>query len=217
MTTNRNAGPQEASRGLASTSGSLDLELLGLRVNGAQLGAMLGVTRQSVSRAVHRGTISPAGPDGCFDAKRATREWLENSNPSKVRARLLKSGSESLAELRQQVATLSAEVERLRDEIEIEREYGDAREKAAGFRAVDTADENLCQLLAALAGRLDEAVAAHRAGDWTRWIDELIAVEFYGQDLDEYRSDCFEDEAADASRDPDANDAALASPTCNEE
>src|SRR5690242_21631234 len=94
---------------LASTSRDLDLDLLGLRLNGAQLGTMLGVSRQAVSKAVQRGTVSPPGPDGLFDAKRAVREWMENSNPARVRARALRPGAEAIHELRERVQRLFTE------------------------------------------------------------------------------------------------------------
>src|SRR3546814_11381106 len=80
--------PSRRSSDLPSTSGDLGLDLLGLRLNGAQLGAMLDVSRQAVSAAVKRGTISPPGPDGLFDAKRAVREWMTNSNPDRKSTRL---------------------------------------------------------------------------------------------------------------------------------
>lgn len=186
------AGP--ARDALASTSRDLGLELLGLRLNGAQLGAMLGVSRQAVSSAVKRGTISQPGPDGLFDVRRAVREWMANTDPSRVRARAMKPGAELVAELRERVQTMAAEAEHLRNELAIEREWGDQREAAAGFRAEQAADHNLTRFTAALAARFIEANAAHAAGRLPRWLDELVAVEFYGQSLDEYRADCLEDE-----------------------
>ena len=40
---------------------------------------------------------------------------------------------------------------------------------------------------AALVARFDEACVALVAGDLGAWVDELAAVEFYGQSLAEYR------------------------------
>ncbi|MGB5853092.1 MAG: hypothetical protein WBG85_12445 [Rhodanobacter sp.] len=68
------AGELATAKGLTGWTADLALDLMGLRLlNGAQLGAMLDVSRQAVSSAVKRGTISPPGPDGLFDAKRGAR------------------------------------------------------------------------------------------------------------------------------------------------
>lgn len=179
---------------LASTSRDLGLELLGLRLNGAQLGTMLGVSRQAVSSAVKRGTISAPGPDGLFDARRAVREWMANADPSRVRARVMKPGVAMASELRGRAREFAAEAAQLRNELAIEREWVAKREAAARFRAEEEADQRLSRFAAALAVRFTEATAAHVAGRLPRWLDELVAVEFYGHDLAQYRADYPEDE-----------------------
>lgn len=179
---------------LASTSRDLGLELLGLRVNGAELGKMLGVSRQAVSRAVQRGTIAPAGPDGRFDARRAVREWMANSDPARVRARALKPGADAIAELREQAKALAAEVDALRAELAAEREAGDARARAAGFHAGDEASRQHGRFTDALLAQWADACAAANAGRLARWLDELVAVEFYGIDLAEFCRDFPENE-----------------------
>lgn len=185
---------------LASTSGDLGLELLGLRVNGAQLGNILGVSRQAVSMAAKRGTIAPPGPDGLFDARRAVREWLANTDPTRVRARVLKPGAELVTELRDRVQQMAGELAELRDELVIERKWGDKREVAAQYRAEAAADRRLLQFTNAIRDRFNEASEAYEAGRLGRWLDELVAVSFYGHDLDEFRADFPEDEAAEADR-----------------
>lgn len=183
---------------LASTSRDLGLELLGLRVNGAELGKMLGVSRQAVSKAVARGTIGRPGPDGRFDARRAVREWMANSDPGRVRAQALKPGADAIAKLREQAQTLAAEVDALRDELTIEHEWGDAREQAAGFRAQEAASRQLARFTDALLAQWAEGCAAASAGRLARWLDELAAVEFYGIDLAEFRRDFPENEGEEA-------------------
>lgn len=203
MTEMRESEAGTASDALASTSRDLGLELLGLRLNGAQLGAMLGVSRQAVSAAVKRGTISPPGPDGLFEARRAVREWMANTDPARVRARAMKPGAELVTELRERVQALTAEAGQLRDELAIEREWGDKREAAATYRAELAADECLGRFVAALVDRFPEAGEAQAAGRLRRWMDELVAVEFYRQSLAEFRADFPEDEA-DTDADPEA-------------
>lgn len=183
---------------LASTSRDLGLELLGLRVNGAELGKMLGVSRQAVSKAVARGTIGRPGPDGRFDARRAVREWMANSDPARVRAQALKPGADAIAELRERAQALENEVAELREELSIEREWGDAREQAASFRAQDAAGRQLARFTDALLAQWAEACAAASAGRLARWLNELSAVEFYGIDLAEFRRDFPENEDEEA-------------------
>lgn len=187
-----------AGKAQASTSGELALDLLGLRLNGAQLGAMLDVSRQAVSAAVKRGTISPPGPDGLFDAKRAVREWMANSDPARVRARALKPGAEAVAELRERVQALAHESARLRAALADERARGELLEQAAEFRAHDEATHQFDRFTDALQARWAEGCAAADAGRLARWIDELSAVAYYGLDLEEFRRDFPEAEESDA-------------------
>ena len=175
--------------GIASTSQDSNLDLLRLRLNGAQLGAMLGVSRQAVSSAVKRGTISSVGPDGLFDSRRAVREWMANTDPTRVRARALKPGAELVTELRARLQDLAVEISQLRDELAVEKNWGDQRELAATFRAEEAADRALSRVMATITRQFTEASSAHAAGGLSRWLNELVAVEFYGQDLDEYRAD----------------------------
>lgn len=196
MTTDRNERRTTAAGAMASTSGSLDLELLGLRVTGQQLGDMLGVSRQAVSKAVKSGRISRPGADGLFDARRASREWLDNSNPAKTRARVLKDAIADHAELRQQVRDLAAEVKRLQGELQAERDDGAQRAQHAAWRESDSASQALGDLLRALQSRWAEAAQARADGRLDYWLEELAAVEFYAHDLAEFREMFPEDECA---------------------
>lgn len=197
MTNDREHPIGPTSDALASTSGDLALDLLGLRLNGAQLGAMLDVSRQAVSSAVKRGTISPPGPDGLFDAKRAVREWMANSDPARVRARTLRPGAEAISELRERLQAVANESARLRAALADERAHGAWREQAAAFRVQDESDRRICRFVGVLLSRWAEGSAAAVAGRLARWLDELVAVAYYEHDLEEFRRDCPEGEEDD--------------------
>jgi hypothetical protein len=202
--TNAQEHPADPARNtMTSTSGALALDLLGLRLNGAQLGGMLGVSRQAVSAAVKRGTISQPGPDGLFDARRAVREWMANSDPARVRARALKPGAEALAELRERTASMAADIARLHRELAVEREWSEQREQAASFRAQDDASQRLCRFTDALQERWAEAGGAATAGRLARWLDELAAVAYYGGGLDDFRQN-FPESGDEADAEGDA-------------
>lgn len=167
-----------------------------LRVTPAAFSRMIGVSKQSVSKAIQAGRISAPGADGKLDPKRAAREYLNNTDPARIRAHALRDVAKEADELRATVRTLTAEVQRLGAELEAERAFSDRRAAAAAFRAEDAAGQGLFRVLNALGERWPEAVQAHASGEWERWIDELCAVEAYGCDLAEYRRERDEDAAA---------------------
>jgi transcriptional regulator with XRE-family HTH domain len=164
------------------------VDLVAMRVSPAQFARMVGVSKQAVSQWIKRGTVT-LGPDGKLDPAKASREVIENTDPSKLRARVFKQATASHDELRQRIGTLEAELAE-------ERDYGERREKAADFRAEDAADRNLCRLTDALEARFDEAIAARAAGTLHEWIQELVCVAFYEQDLEEFRRQYAEDNVA---------------------
>jgi hypothetical protein len=86
-------------------------------------------------------------------------------------------------------AELQARIGELERELAIEREWGNKREAAAGFRAEDDAAVQVARLGDAFTAGLDAAIEARASGWLDRWVEELIAVEFYGADLAEYRAE----------------------------
>lgn len=172
-----------------------------LRVTPAAFSRMIGVSKQSVSKAIQAGRISPPGADGKLDPERASREYLNNTHPMRIRAHALRSVADEAAELRATVQTLTAEVQRLGAALEAEREHCARRVEAATFRADEAANQGMSRVLDALRDRWPEAMQAHTSGEWERWIDELVAVEAYGFDLAEYRRERDED-AAEATPAP---------------
>lgn len=154
--------------------------LTAMRVLPAEFARMVGVSKQAVSQWIKRGVITPPGPDGRIDPKIAAREVIANTDPARLRARVFKHATASLDELRQRVRDLEAE-------LASERDYGDRREQAAKFRAEDAAGQRLGRVIEAINRRWHEAIEARTTGHWERWTDELIAVEFYGLTLAEFR------------------------------
>lgn len=161
-------------------------DLAAMRVLPAEFARMVGVSKQSVSKWIKNGTVT-LGPDGRLDPRRAQREYMNNTHPARVRARTLKQGTEELDELRAKLRAASERIQWLEREVD-----------AATFRAEADADTRLNRLLVDLRNRLPEAMQAHASGQWERWADELVAVAFYGFDLETYRREVAEDEAADA-------------------
>jgi hypothetical protein len=76
-----------------------------LRVRPAELARMLGVSRQSVSQWIQIGKVT-LGADGRVDPAKATRQVIDNSDPSRLRARVLRSAVEDVGTLRRRIADL---------------------------------------------------------------------------------------------------------------
>jgi len=57
-----------------------------VRLTQAQLGDLLGVSRQAVGKQVKRGALR-VDPDGLMPARRALADWRRNVDPSRTRAR----------------------------------------------------------------------------------------------------------------------------------
>lgn len=154
-------------------------DLLATRVKPAAFAKICGVSRQSVSQWIRKGWITRA-PDGLIDPVAATRQLLRRTDPSRLRARVLREATASLGELH-------ARIRNLADELHQERARGDSRETAGQNRAADDAAARFQRFTAALLDRFEDAQRAHAAGVLDAWLDELGAVEFFGVSLADYR------------------------------
>ena len=155
-------------------------DLVAMRVLPAQYSRMVGVSKQCVSGWIKRGIVN-LGPDGKLDPAVASRQVIERTDPTKLRARVFRQATASHAELH-------ARIRALEQELTEEREWAEQRAAAAGFRADEAAAQGLERVLIALAARFADACQAHAIGDLPAWLDELAAVEFYGQNLADYRA-----------------------------
>lgn len=154
-------------------------DLVAMRVLPAEFARMVGVSKQTVSQWIKRGTVE-LGPDGRLEPRKASRQVIERTDPARLRARVFRQASASIDELRDRVRNLEAELDN-------ERQLGARREEAATFRANDEAVRRLDRLFDALDRKWREAEEARRGGRWEQWSQELIAVEFQEIDPEEYR------------------------------
>lgn len=154
-------------------------DLVAMRMRPAAFAAICCVSKQTVSQWIKRGTVT-LGPDGMLDPAVATRQVLERTDPARLRARIFKQAASTLAELHTRIQQLEGELAQ-------ESMLNEQWKKAGLFQAQDEAHVKLTRLLSALVERIDEAFEAQRAGTLDAWLDELVAVEYYGQDLEEYR------------------------------
>lgn len=76
-------------------------ELLSVRLLPAEFSRAAGVSKQTVSRWIKKNIVT-LGADGRLDPKIAMRQILKNSDPGRVRARLVRMAYADLADLREQ-------------------------------------------------------------------------------------------------------------------
>jgi hypothetical protein len=87
-------------------------ELLRLRVLPVELAIVLSVSKQTISRWITEGKITPPSPiDGRLDAQAATRQVLRNTPPSKIRARILRQAVDDAQALRDGAEAAEARAE----------------------------------------------------------------------------------------------------------
>lgn len=80
-------------------------DLMRQRVLPVELARVVGVTKQSVSRWIRDGKIAPPSPiDGRLDLHRALRDVLRNTDPGRLRSRVLRQAVEDVAGLRDNLA-----------------------------------------------------------------------------------------------------------------
>ena len=135
MTISPNRSARRAENAESSTLPFDPRDLVEMRVLPAQFARMVGVSKQSISKALKAGKIV-LGPDGRLDPKRALRDYLNNSDPTRVRVRTFRQAMTETDQLRARVRAQDAELERLRTELESAIALGNAIEQA--FKPVNS-------------------------------------------------------------------------------
>ena len=92
-----------------------DMDRAGLRLLPAEFARLMGVSRQSVSKWISGGKIL-LGVDGRLDPRAAVRQLLRNSDPARLRSKVLAPLLSETDALRARVASLENELARARDE-----------------------------------------------------------------------------------------------------
>lgn len=82
-----------------------DLDRSGLRLTRAEFARFLGVSKQAVGEWVTAGKIT-LGADGRLDPRQAVSQLLRNSDPARLRAKVLEPLSRDIGRLQQRVAEL---------------------------------------------------------------------------------------------------------------
>jgi hypothetical protein len=131
-----------------------------LRVRPSEFARMLNVSKQTVSRWIQDGKVT-LGPDGRLNPKKAAREVLDNTDPDRLRANVLKPLMGDQAELRRRVGEQAVRLEVL------EAELHEARASEGLFmRLVDELD-------ALIREREADLRATGNSEEWGALLDDL--------------------------------------------
>ncbi len=109
MTTPEKPTDNHLQTGASSTLPFDVADLMAVRVRPADFARMVGVTKQTVSQWIQHGKVT-LGPDGKLDPNRAAKQVINNSDPSRLRARVLKGAVEDVGSLRKRMAQLEADL-----------------------------------------------------------------------------------------------------------
>lgn len=107
-------------------------DMVKVRVRPAEFARMCHVSRQTVSCWIRDGKVT-LGADGRLDPSVAARQVIDNSDPSRLRARVFKAATEDAASLRQRIAALETQLEGARGRISFLEEFNAAAERQHEF------------------------------------------------------------------------------------
>lgn len=79
-------------------------ELLAIRVRPAEFARLLGVSKQTVSVWIRDGKVTANALDGLLDVRRAIQDVLRNTDPGRLRSRVLRQAVTDALELRENLA-----------------------------------------------------------------------------------------------------------------
>jgi hypothetical protein len=86
-----------------------DLLAQSVRVRPIDFAKICGVSKQAVSAWIQSGKIS-IYPDGTLDPKKAAKEYIQNSDPARVKASVFKVITDDVGTLKNEIKILSAKI-----------------------------------------------------------------------------------------------------------
>lgn len=92
-------------------------DLLRVRILPAEFARLLGVSKQTVSQWIKQGKLTINAVDGRLDVQTAIRQVLRNTDPGRLRARVLRQAVQDVQGLRDEISRAHGEIESLRAEL----------------------------------------------------------------------------------------------------
>lgn len=92
-------------------------DLLRVRILPAEFARLLGVSKQAVSCWIRDGKVTINPIDGRLDAQTAIQQVLRNTDPGRLRARVLRQAVQDVQGLREEISRAHGKIETLRAEL----------------------------------------------------------------------------------------------------
>lgn len=123
-----------------------------LRVRPAEFARMVSVSRQTVSQWIAQGKVT-LGADGRLDPSIAAGQVVRNSDPTRLRARVLKEAVQDSASLRRRVAELEAALAAARARLAFLEEFSDNCIRAEDLLLAELANDAALDVLRSITDR----------------------------------------------------------------
>lgn len=177
-------------------------ELLRVRVTPAQLSRVLGVSKQSVSRWIAAGKVTISPLDGKADLQEATRQVLRNTNPGKLRSRVLRRAVDDVQELRESAALADERVAAVQTQLDAANKRIAALEEFSD--RYGRCEDILAAMVVEAAPKLRREMTRLRSTAWER-AGAAASTTSTGETPDDWAAAVAEAEAvaADAAASPD--------------
>lgn len=143
--------------------------LLRVRVLPAEFSRLLGVSKQSVSRWVAAGKVTVNPVDGRIDVQEGVKQVLRNTDPGRLRSRILRQSVEEVTTLRKNLSEAEDRILALEEQIAELRSLVDYLE---GFwRGLDRENE---EFKASLRAKESELRATPDSSTWDALLEEIF-------------------------------------------
>lgn len=154
-----------------------EMDRSGLRLTRAEFARFLGCSKQAVGEWVTAGKIT-LGADGRLDPRQAVTQLLRNSDPARLRAKVLAPLVRDLGAHQRQIAELEARLAAAEERAEfVEAEAGEAaelKERAAYERRFAQNAGDLCDAVLRLVREREADLRATPDSDaWSARLDEI--------------------------------------------
>jgi predicted transcriptional regulator len=156
--------------GQASLSLLIDSpELLKVRMRPAQFARLLGVSKQAVSRWIAEGKVTLNPVDGLLDAQAAVQQVLRNTDPGRLRSRILRAAVGDVQQLRESAALAEERVAAVAAELR-------AAQQATEYEA-KLADRMACTLDRVLELLVESELALRATTDSDEWRALIMRID----------------------------------------
>lgn len=143
-------------------------DLLRVRVLPAEFARLLGVSKQTVSQWVKQGKLTINPLDGRLDVQAAIQQVLRNTDPGRLRARVLRQAVQDVQGLREEIARAHGEIESLVEEL------AKARDDAGWWERWANESDGECERFKALVIERESELRATADGDeWRETIRRI--------------------------------------------